>query len=134
MRSGVYAHWPTTMGKYINQNVRWIGNSLEFKDKGGLSITYLKFLIVVIFSLYIFILPILFFINIGLFFIGIAILVSKYLKVMRKYVFYRATTDKRFQIEFRFKFFEKTIIYIFAELITNILIFFRILIKKKKIH
>lgn len=122
-------HFPIRIKEYINLNLRWIENSLysAIRDK---KIKVLKFSILVLVSVIILITPLLFFFNIYLFFLGILLLLNMYLKRIRKTLFFKLA----FQTEgltLHLKFFLKLIIYIFVDLISNLIVFFEMLFYRK---
>ena len=79
-----------------------------------------KFLLLNILSLYLIIFPIFIFFHIGLFLLGILILLSMYLKKIRKIIFYKKTIDKEFQFKLKFVFYIKLILYIYVDALVNL--------------
>ncbi|MFW9946147.1 MAG: glycosyltransferase [Candidatus Odinarchaeota archaeon] len=132
-RSSVEGAFPTKTVAFIRQNRRWLENRLTKTPYKGDKLRYLKFFLLVLLSIYVLISPFLLFINLGLFLIGIIILLSKYLKILRRYAFYIITVDKQFYLNYNYKFFFKIMLYIVAEFYSNILAFKNKVFKKKKI-
>ncbi|MFX1303258.1 MAG: glycosyltransferase [Promethearchaeota archaeon] len=128
-------NFPTKIKGYIKQNLRWIENSL-FASKRNRKVRILKFIGLVCISFYFFLSFFLAFLNIYLFLFGLFLLLSLYLKRIRKMVFFKKTKENR-KISFQFSFFLFMIYFIIVDLLINIIvflemIFFRKAYKKRK--
>jgi len=122
-------NFPLKIKDYYNQNLRWLENALysEIRIKKG---TIMKYILSVFLSIYILISPILFLVNSYLFFIALELLLYKYLKKIRKILFYKST-KKDNSFKFHLKFYLKIIFYIYLELTMNLIVFFELLFYQK---
>lgn len=113
--------------EYITQNLRWMENRLFNSSKK----IKLKFLILVIISLYIIISPFLVFINFYLFIYGILLFFGFYLKKIRKVVFYYLHLDQSTNYNLNLIFYFKIIFYMYIEFLMNIVVFFEMVFFRK---
>lgn len=120
--------YPINLKNYINQQSRWIENYLYFaweKDKSRI----FKYLLLVSLSFYLFLSPILSLFN-GIFIIfSLLILISFYLKIIRKIIFIKKIYDDRFY-RLGFKFYLKIIYFLFIDFFINLLVISEILFFK----
>ena len=132
-RSCIYTDFPKTFKELLEQRKRQIENALinSFRNKRVKII--LKFLALLLGSLYILVFPLFLLLHYGLFFIGVYILLFMYLKKIRYYIFFRRIVDKKYYTKFRMRFFIKIIFYIYIEMISTILIPFDLILYKKKL-
>ena len=121
--------YPKKIIEYMNQNLRWVENA-QFLNLKNNKVRFFKFILIFLISIYIFISPFLLFCNIYFFFIGILILLSYYLKKIRKVIFYKLN-NKKDSICLNFKFFIKLIYYIYVDALVVIIAFFEILFYRK---
>lgn len=133
-RCSVSTYYPSHIKSYIHQNKRWIENGLTSNEYKKKRLKKIAFFLNTLLSLYIFIMPILLFINFYLFLISLLFLLFKYLKIIREYIFYKATTDKRFLMKFNYTFFIIIIFYIYIEFITNINVIFDLIFHRKELR
>ena len=121
--------YPTSINKYLHQNLRWIENFLYYSIKNR-KIKLIKFvgLTIVSFSLLIF--PFFLFFNVYIFLIGILILLSIYLKRIRKILFYKIT-DTSNSVKIKAIFYLKLIFFIYFDNIINIIASFETLFYRK---
>lgn len=121
--------YPTGFSTYLHQNLRWIENFLYYSIKNR-KIKLIKFvgLTIVSFSLLIF--PFFLFFNVYIFLIGISILLSIYLKRIRKILFYKIT-DTSNSVKIKAIFYLKLILFIYFDNIINIIASFEILFYRK---
>jgi len=121
--------YPTEFNTYLHQNLRWIENFLYYSIKNR-KIKLIKFvgLTIVSFSLLIF--PFFLFFNVYIFLIGISILLSIYLKRIRKILFYKIT-DTSNSVKIKAIFYLKLIFFIYFDNIINIIASFETLFYRK---
>ena len=122
--------YPTKIIEYFRQNIRWLENALIYSIKNK-KIRIIKFLGLVLVSLYLLLIPILLFLNLYLFSIGLLFLLSIYLKKVRKTIFYKLN-NRNESIKLRIPFFLSLIYYIYLDLIINIVVFFEMIFFRKK--
>ncbi|KKL52815.1 hypothetical protein LCGC14_2281700 [marine sediment metagenome] len=121
--------YPKKVIEYMNQNLRWVENAQFFNLKNN-KFRFFKFFLIFLISIYMFISPFLLFLNIYFFLFGILILLSYYLKKIRKVIFYKLN-NKKDSICLNFKFFIKLIYYIYVDALVVIIAFFEILFYRK---
>jgi len=121
--------YPKKVIEYMNQNLRWVENAQFFNLKNN-KFRFFKFFLIFLISIYMFISPFLLFLNIYFFLFGILILLSYYLKKIRKVIFYKLN-NKKDSICLNFKFFIKLIYYIYVDALIVIIAFFEILFYRK---
>ena len=122
-------NYPFKIIEYFNQNIRWLENNL-FTSIKNKKIRIIKFLGLVLISLYLLIFPFILFFNIYFFLIGLLFLLSIYLKKVRKIVFYKLT-NKNESIKFGLIFLLNLILYIYLDSIINIIVFTEMLFFRK---
>ncbi len=122
-------NYPFKIIEYFNQNIRWLENTL-FTSIKNKKFRIIKFLGLVLISLYLLIFPFILFFNIYFFLIGLLFLLSIYLKKVRKIVFYKLT-NKNESIKLELIFFLNLIFYIYFDLIINNIVFFEMLFFRK---
>jgi len=125
-------NYPSKISKFIHQNIRWVENAFFFNLKKNKIKVIIKFLMLIIFSLYLIVFPLFIFINIYLFLIGASILMYFYLKKIRGVIFFKKTTDKEYFGKLGMFFYFKLILYIYIEAIMNIYIFLELIIFQNK--
>ena len=131
----MFSYHPEKIKFFMIQKLRWNENNLIYSFQNKKILRLLRFLILFLFSIYLLIFPVLIFYNLGLFLIGFLILISLYLRKIRRIVFFKKTIGNRFHEKLGFFFFIKVIYYLYIELIVNILVpidLFRFLRKLKK--
>ena len=128
----IFVDFPSSCGKYIHQKTVWTENRLNYALSERKIGRLLKIIILDFLSFYIIISPFLIFLNFGLFFIGIGIFLNLYLKKIRKYIFFKLTLNRQYQIHFPKTLFLRLIFYIFLEAANNFFIPFHFLIYRKK--
>ncbi len=133
-RSSVATDYPSHIRTYINQNKRWIENGLISNEYEKKRLKRIAFFLNTLFLLYIFITPIFIFINLYLFLTGLLFILFKYLKIIRQYIFYKISTNKRFQLKFNYTFFIVILFYIYIEFITNINVIYDLIFHRKKLR
>jgi len=122
-------NYSTKLSTYINQNIRWIENYLYYYLKAR-KLLVLKFIGLVILSIYIYISPFLFVFSYYSPFYGIIIFLSFYLKMVRKILIFKVKNEKS-SIRFHPLFFLKLIFYILINFLINIIVFFEMIFYRK---
>lgn len=122
-------NYPITIIDYFNQNLRWIENYL-YNPFINRTIRITKFLVLLLVSIYFYLLPLIFFINMYLFFFGLVFLLSIYIKKLRKILFFKLT-NKMEQVKLKSSFFFKVIFYIYVDILMNIIVFLEMLFYRK---
>lgn len=122
-------NYSTKLSIYIDQNIRWIENTLYYCLKTR-KLLVLKFIGLVILSIYIYISPFLFVFSYYLPFYGFIICLSFYLKIVRKILIFKMIDDKS-SIRFHPLFFLKLIFYILINFLINIIVFFEMIFYRK---
>ncbi len=122
-------NYPTKQVDYINQNLRWIGNYL-YNPFINRKIRMLKFFIVVLVSIYFYLLPLIVFFNMYIFFFGMIFLFSIYMKKLRKILFFKIT-NKSEKLKLKPIFFIKLIFYLYIDFLINIISFSEMLFYRK---
>ncbi len=132
----IYVDYPNNFKKYKTQKSIWIENTLYNSVKNRKFIGFLKFLLLWIFSVYLFIFPFLFFFNIGFFYIGIFVLILYYLGKIRKYLIFRALLIKEYRLSIRFniQYFISLFLYLYIEALITIYILFHFFFYLKKLN
>ena len=122
-------NYSTKLSNYIDQNIRWIENALYYylKDR---KLLVLKFLGLVILSIYVYTSPFLFVLSYYFPFYGFIIFLSFYLKIVRK-IFIFKVIYKKSPIRFHPLFFLKLIFYILINFLINIIVFFEMIFYRK---
>ncbi|MHA1439377.1 MAG: glycosyltransferase [Promethearchaeota archaeon] len=128
--------FPIKIKPFIQQNAKWIENRMIFLSKSN-RLRLMRFFLIALLSIYLFIFPVLIFLNIYLFLIGLLLLFSIYLKRIRKIIVYKKSAIKDYDIKLSPSFFVKMIFYIYIDALIRIfalfeLIFFRKNYKKRK--
>ena len=121
--------YPTSVNKFLHQNLRWIENSLYYSIKNR-KFQILKFVGLTILSLFILSFPFFLFFNISIFLIGILLFLSMYLKRIRKIIFFKLV-NRGVMIKFKFRFCIKLIFFTYLDVLVNIVAFFEILFYRK---
>lgn len=122
-------NYPYKIKDYFKQNLRWLENYLYTPYKNRFLKT-VKFFGLVLISIYIFISPFLLVFNINLFLIGLVMLLSSYLKRVRKTVFFKMTNSNE-NIKISTFFYIKLVLYIIIDLLMNIIVFIEIIFYRK---
>jgi len=125
-RHRIYVDYSSTIKEYINQRTIWVENFLIYNYKFR-KLTLIKFVLLFLADLYLFVFPFMFFLNFGLFMIGILIIFHKYLKEIRKFLVFTKTTPKKNRQNINFAFFFTFIFFIYIEAIITIRIPFHFL-------
>jgi len=130
-------NYPSKIMESIIQNIRWIDNSLFNMFRSKKIIRILKFILLLLISIYILISPILIFINIYLPLFGLFLFISQYLSRIRKCIFYKMTANNDQKVNLSFIFFIKLIFYTYLDVLIRIIafcevIFFKKIYKKRK--
>jgi len=121
--------FPNTFKGYINQNLRWIENSFYFFLKNNKK-RALKFVGLVIISLFFFSFPIFFFFNPFISLLGFVLLFNIYLKRIRRVIFLIRIRNRRsFSLNFHFYFI--IIFYIYLDFLINLIAFFELIFYRK---
>ena len=117
------------LSNYIDQNTRWIENFLYryLKDR---KFFVLKFIGVVILSIYVYISPFLLVFSFYFPFYGFIIFLSFYLKIVRKTLIFKVINEKS-SIRFHPLFFLKLIFYVLINFLINIIVFFEMIFYRK---
>jgi len=128
-------NYPDKIINYIRQNLRWLENDLFYPGVKK-KLFYLKFLVLSLLSVFLFVSLIFIFFNIYIVFIGILFLMNMYFNKIRKILFYKLT-NKQNSFHIPFKFFIKIIFYIYVDAMMNIIVlgetlFYRKAYKKRK--
>ncbi len=121
--------YPTSINKFLHQNLRWIENSLYYSIKNR-KFQIIKFVGLTILSLFILIFPFFLFFNISIFLIGELLFFSMYLKRIRKIIFFKLV-NRDVLIKFKFKFCIKLIFFTYLDVLVNIIAAFEILFYRK---
>ena len=125
-------NYPSKIMESIKQNIRWIDNSLSsmFRSK---KIKYiLKFILLLVISIYILISPFLIFVNIYLPLFGLFLFISQYLSRIRKIIFYKMTAYNDQKVNLSFIFYIKLIFYTFLDVLIRIVAFCEVFFFKKQ--
>ncbi|MFX1570575.1 MAG: glycosyltransferase [Promethearchaeota archaeon] len=134
-RANMYnAGLPYNFKMFKRQRIVWITNFLIYSHKSKKIGNIIKFLLLIVISLYLFIFPIFLFFNFGLFLIGLFFLTWIYLKRIRRIIFHKMIMDKRFYKKLSYKFFIKMIYFIYMELLINIILIYNLIIFIRKIR
>ena len=122
-------NYPTKISSYIDQNIRWIENSLYYYLKAR-RILVLRFLFLVVLSIYIYTSLFLFIFSWYFVIYGFIIFLSFYLKVIRKILIYMVI-DEDSSLKFHPFFFIKLILFILINFLINIIVFFEMIFYRK---
>ncbi|MFX0025159.1 MAG: glycosyltransferase [Candidatus Hermodarchaeota archaeon] len=122
-------NFPLSIRQYFRQNLRWLENFLFIAYKSQ-KFQFLKFIVLTLISLYIFVSPFLFFIHIYLSIFSLILIFSIYLKKIRKILFFKSISKKTL-IKFKLIFLLKLIFYIYVDLIMNIIVSFELIFYRK---
>ncbi|MFX1500826.1 MAG: glycosyltransferase [Promethearchaeota archaeon] len=125
-------NFPFKVKDYLHQNVRWIENNLHFSMQTKNWIRFLKLFFLVVYSLYIIIFPIFLLFNLNLFYIGLLVLLSLYLKKLRKIIFYIISTEKEKRMKLGFIFYVEIIFYSYVEVFMNIYVLIEFVFFRKR--
>jgi len=93
---------------------------------------YIKFFLSFLISMYLFSSPFFVFFNINLALIGLIMLLNKYLKKLRKIVFFKRTVNKKFYEKFGLLFFLKLVFFIYIDEILTFYLGINLLITRNK--
>lgn len=130
-RGFIYTDYPNSLKTYFSQEIRWRKNTITDPYIENKKLVNIKFIILFFISLFILILPFLLFLNFWLTIFGILILFDRYLKKIRKYMFFKNSVDKVYYQKFGLLFFIKMIFYIYFEAIITLYLAFDILFQNK---
>ena len=114
-RGYIYTYFPESIKKYIKQEIRWRKNYLTDSNQKQRKKMMVRFLLSVIFSLFILSFPIVILFNVWLGMIGILLLVFQFLKKIRKFLFVKFTVNKKYYPKFGFLLFFKMFFYSYIE-------------------
>jgi len=131
-RGKIFTLFPDSLKKYVLQEFRWRMNSLTnpyLKNKVKI---YIKFFLSFLISMYLFSSPFFVFFNINLALIGLIMLLNKYLKKLRKIVFFKRTVNKKFYEKFGLLFFLKLVFFIYIDEILTFYLGINLLITRNK--
>jgi len=131
-RGKIFTFFPDSIKKYAFQEFRWRKNSLTNPHLKNKVKIYFKFLISFLISMYLFSSPFFVFFNINLALIGLIMLLNKYLKKLRKIVFFKRSVNKKFYEKFGLLFFFKLVFFIFIDEILTIYLGINLLITRNK--
>jgi len=131
-RGKIFTFFPDSLKKYAFQEFRWRKNSLTNPHLKNKVKIYFKFLISFLISMYLFSSPFFVFFNINLALIGLIMLLNKYLKKLRKIVFFKRSVNKKFYEKFGLLFFFKLVFFIFIDEILTIYLGINLLITRSK--
>jgi len=122
-------NYSTKLSNYIDQNIRWIENFLYryLKDR---RLLVLKFIGVVILSIYVYTSPFLLVFSFYFPLYGFIIFLSFYLKIIRKTLIFKVINEKS-SIRFQPHFFLKLIFYVLINFLINIIVFFEMIFYRK---
>jgi len=129
-RARLFSEFPNSIRTWLPQRIRWRENHMlySFKQK---KLTILKFIVVFLISLYLVLFPILVFLHISLLFFGLFIYSYLYLLKIRRLIFFKKTTNEEFLQKYTVLFYLKLILYSYIEILTNIIVFFDLLLFRK---
>ena len=122
-------NFPSKIREYIKQNLRWIENSL-FVSRKNQKLRILKFLGMVLVSIYFFLSFFLIYLDINLFLYGLILFFSIYLKRIRKIIFFKKTNKDR-SISFNLTFYIAMIYYTVVDLLISIIVFLEMIFYRK---
>ena len=131
-RSLMQAEVPDTFKGFSEQRIRWIENSLQFSSETRNRKAILASLLLFLSSLYLLISPLLIFIHISLTLFGVYILLSKYLKRIRRILFFKQIRPKNTRDKLSIVFYFKVVVYIFLEALINVYILIDYFFLRKK--
>ena len=123
-KSRMFSSYPETIKEYCNQRVRYFENSLLYSYQKNNLKYLIKFLILIIVSFYIIILPFLLLIHLGFLFLGIFIIMHIYLLKIRRFLFFNKIYPNNDYLKYRKIFFLKIFQYIIFDFIINIITLF----------
>ena len=129
-RGRIYTKMPSKIKEWVQQELRWNENvivySLKHKKK-----TIIKFLFLLLYSIYIFTFPFLFLIHPTFLLIGLFLLLNIYMNKIRRLIFYRIIYGNDFK-NIGLKFFIVIIFYIYIEAIIRTYTAIELLIFRSK--
>jgi cellulose synthase/poly-beta-1,6-N-acetylglucosamine synthase-like glycosyltransferase len=131
-RGKIFTFFPDSLKKYFLQEFRWRKNSLTNPYMKKKVKIYIKFLISFLISIYLLSSPFFIFFNINLALIGLIMLLSKYLKKLRKIIFFKRTANKKFYEKFGLLFFLKLVFFIYTDVILTFYLGINLLITRNK--
>lgn len=131
-RGLIHSDIPDTIKEFSARRIRWIENHLIYASETGKRKDIMAFLILFLSSLYLLIFPVLIFLHFTLFLLGLYILLSKYLKRLRRILFFKITRQQQIHANLSILFYIKMIGYIFLEAIINVYTFFEFYLNRKK--
>ena len=131
-RGLIHSDVPDTIKEFSRRRIRWLENNLIYASETKKKKDTITFLILFLSSLYLLIFPVLIFLHFALFLLGLYILLSKYLKRLRRILFFKITRQQQIHANLSFLFYIKMIGYIFLEAIINVYTFFEFYLNRKK--
>jgi len=131
-RGKLFTYYPDSLKGYILQELRWRENALTNPYSRRNFKFFMKYIILLLLSLYIIIFPLLIFFHLSFFFIGILILFNNYLIKLRTVRFFKLTVSKKHYKKFGLIFFTKMILYIYIDALITIFVGFNIILHKIK--
>ncbi len=132
-RSRMYSAYPKGIKEYIEQRKRYFEDSMLLAFRNKKLSYFLKFLLIIIGSLFLLLLPLFIVINFTLFFLDLAIFMNIYLLKIRKMLFFKNAVKGQINVKFRIMMFFKMFYYIFIDILVNIFTFFNLISFIKKI-
>ena len=131
--SGVQSfNYPEKIRSYFSQNVRWLQNSYYIRVSARRS-QFLRFILLSLKSIFLFVFPFLLFISKYFVLLGILLLFNIFLKKIRKIIFFKETTDKKYFGKNPPYFYLMLLFYIYLDALIVIYAFFEIFFKGNKI-
>ncbi len=124
-------NYPGSLREYFSQNVRWLQNSYYIRINAKRS-QFFRFIFLSIKSLLLFIFPFLLFIDINFVSLWILLLITIYLKKVRKIIFFKETTDKNYFGKNQISFYLLIVFYMYLDAFIISYTFFEILFSGKK--
>ncbi|MFW9820741.1 MAG: glycosyltransferase [Candidatus Thorarchaeota archaeon] len=136
-RHRIYVDYSDSLKEYFHQRLVWHENFLNSNMKHRNFLNLIKFMLLCCISLYSLIFPILMIIDIRLLFPGVLIILTIYLKKLRRLLLFTRTIDKKYYDSYNLLFFFYIIFFIMFDFIINFYVifhFFYFLRKLKKIE
>jgi len=124
-------NYPDNLKEYFSQNIRWIQNRF-FNKIRSTRIVILSSVLIFFKSLLLFVFPFFAFLSWKLFFLCILVLISMYMKKVRKIFFFKSKTNRKYFGKNSVLFYFFIIFYIYLDALINIYTFFELLILGKK--
>ncbi|MFX1320926.1 MAG: glycosyltransferase [Promethearchaeota archaeon] len=132
-QSRIYTDFPKSIRELIEQRKRYIQNSYIYAKIKKSKIKSIKLIALTLVSIYFIISPLFLFVNYGLFFIGVFIILFFYLRIIRRYIFFKLIIDKQYYKKFHKLLFIKIFYYIVIELIINVITCFSLITIRKNL-